>query len=218
MKLIKDANFRELYRRFVYIEDDELIKRLSSCNDDIKRRLNYDGMLCFGYIDYTSGLTLEVLSGASMDKDGINIGDRIDETRLSIRIGGFSDNCVFEDVSCKELLDMHSDYIRKLLEIYEKDNDAVAIREVEELDPYRNQDYPDDVQVYLYIKGKKAEIVWVRLYGLGDDEITGILLNEPGQDFGVHKCDIIGFSECNVENGKILLSSLKVYGNYKREI
>ncbi len=96
MKLIKDANFRELYRRFVYIEDDEIIKRLSSCNDDIKRRLNYDGMLCFGYIDYTSGLTLEVLSGASRDKDGINIGDRIDETRLSIRIGGFSDNCVFE--------------------------------------------------------------------------------------------------------------------------
>ena len=113
---------------------------------------------------------------------------------------------------------MHIDYLKKLLSIFETNEAVVATRDVEELDPFRNREYPDDVQVYVAAKGMQIELVWVRLYGLQDNEITGILLNEPDQDFGIHERDIIGFFPSKIGDKDILLSSLKTYGKYNGEM
>lgn len=219
MKRINEANFRAIYHRFLYIEDKQTQNKLIECIEDakIKEQLNYDGLLCFGYIDYTRGLTLEVLSGAKVTEKGLSVGDKIGKTRLFIRVGGFSDDCLYDDYSCDELLDMHADYLKRLLSIHEKNETVIATRDVEELDPFRNREYPDDVQVYIASKGMQIELVWVRIYGLNDNEITGILLNEPNQNFGIHENDIIGFYPFKIADKKILLSSLKTYGKYRGE-
>jgi len=61
------------------------------------------------------------------------------------------------------------------------------------LDQFRAKGFPHDVQVLLFAKEKSPEMVWARTRWY--DERTGIftciLLNEPNQDFKVHKNETV---------------------------
>ena len=75
---------------------------------------------------------------------------------------------------------------------FEKDyEEAVDIRKILKLDEFRDPQFPDNIEVVLLAKGLEQEKVWIRATQFGLNCIYGILLDEPQQDFGVHKDDLI---------------------------
>lgn len=75
------------------------------------------------------------------------------------------------------------------------------------LDDSRHEYYIDDVQVYLVKEKNNPEVCWVRICGLGDKYLMGILLNEPNQNFGYHEGEKIAFFAQKMDNHKIILIS-----------
>ena len=74
------------------------------------------------------------------------------------------------------------------------------------LDACRSPEYPDDVLVYLIQDEKTIEgCWWVRIEGIVERHLKGILLNEPDQDFSRHKGDLIEFFVNQMEDGQIVL-------------
>lgn len=56
-----------------------------------------------------------------------------------------------------------------------------------------NNEYPDDVLVYLIKDGLEVEGCWTRIVSVEENFLVGKLVNEPKQDFGYHEGDLIGF-------------------------
>ena len=73
-----------------------------------------------------------------------------------------------------------------MLKHYDVSEEIEKSREMVFLDGQRHEENVDDVLVYLMRDGLQPEGCWTRISGLGDHWLMGILLNEPGQDFGYH--------------------------------
>ena len=61
--------------------------------------------------------------------------------------------------------------------------------------------------VVQFKSGLKTEGCWVRIAGLSDNFIIGILLNEPEQNFGYHKGEKIGFFVYEMDDKEIICYS-----------
>ena len=98
--------------------------------------------------------------------------------------------------------------VKQINEWYDTDNSAKEeIRSFEFLDQFRHPSFPDDI-VVLFLRGdNNPEKVWVTANHLSDQKIMGELLNEPNQDFGVHKGDTIRIIPYQDPNGKMLCFS-----------
>ena len=99
-------------------------------------------------------------------------------------------------------------------ECYSNANDEKT-RSFEMLDPFRHEDYPDDVLVLIINhQYRKKEQIWVRLnkYIGKDDSIdafTGVLLDEPFDDiYGMHYNDEILIGYITPEDGDPFLVGL----------
>ena len=104
------------------------------------------------------------------------------------------------------------------------------------LDGCRNDKWIDDVLVYLMKGGCEAEGCWVRVSGLEEHSLKGVLLNEPNSDLGCHEGNEIEFSLqimdkqviccaffddelCgeDLENGRALKLALERYNTFRTE-
>ena len=100
----------------------------------------------------------------------------------------------------------YSEIINKLHQ-YDVNKEIEITREMTFLDACRDKEYIDDVMVYFIKEGNKPEECWVRIVGLKENFLIGILLNEPYQEFGCHKRDKITFFVQETEDGKIICIS-----------
>ena len=74
MHSVKDANFREFYHKFVYIECRDILEKL------MKDFLNEDdtGAIAYGYIDEQAGLSFQIAKLASLKDNNLYIRDSIE--------------------------------------------------------------------------------------------------------------------------------------------
>ena len=86
-------------------------------------------------------------------------------------------------------LEKHVEYANEITESYRKDLKLEAFRMLDLIDESRENDYPDDILVYFYSEGFNVEGMWVRGEELNEGYITGTLLNQPNQDFGISSGD-----------------------------
>lgn len=72
-----------------------------------------------------------------------------------------------------------------------------------------NQEDQNILMMYWYIlkDGNKPEGCWVRIEGLAEHQIIGILLNEPDQDFDYHEGERIAFYVHQTDEKEIVLCS-----------
>ena len=196
----KDTGFRAFYKTFVALMlTDDLRDSLHGFPGEDKANC----LLTYGYIDPEAGLTLEVLAGGEITEAGARFFDGNDEIRSMIRIQSA------ENVEClwlKDLENLTKHYQKKLeqLRSYDASDEVEKTRSMEFLDESRDLYRVDDVLVYLTREGLEPEGCWVRIFGLGDHWLMGHLLNEPGQDFGYHMGEEIGFFLREVDNGKVI--------------
>ncbi len=82
---------------------------------------------------------------------------------------------------------------------YESDENE-GLHDRKDLDHLRDKHNPDDVMVILRRKGEeKGEGVWVRLEGVTEMFIIGELLNDPYDDYGYHKGDMVCIREVEAD-------------------
>lgn len=164
-----DYSFRDLDKRWVGIENKKCCKKIG-------KKLRLKNLACpvFGYfyIDKEYGLSLRIVG--NVEKDGRN-KLYLDEELL------FDSELVLDyDFISKfevELLDAEvvkviegSYVLENKLDIHYKNvNNFLMTREQTELDSFRNEQFPDDVQVLLVNKGDNPdELLWVRIEGIMD--------------------------------------------------
>ena len=80
------------------------------------------------------------------------------------------------------------------------------MREFKFLDSVRHPEYPDIVLVMLFKEGMQAEKVWVHCMAFSENELSGKLLTEPKQNFGIHPGNIIGFTPVPQKDGIMCIS------------
>lgn len=203
-KPFDNQNFRSFYHKIVYLRSSYLTNLCKAMN--LESNENTDGILAYGYIDATAGLSFKLICCAGFDDYGqIVLSKENREECTTIR---------YDSIKSAEFLDMMetnvdlSDYnslIELVFEVYDTRNKNLEmLRAFDFLDSSRYPGYPDDVKVLLYKENIPSEWIWVRCRDINNADrlLLGELLNEPYGPFGVHKGNIIGFRYVEEESGE----------------
>ncbi len=171
-------------------------------NDDFEERYRniqidkpLNATLAFVYVDHTAGLSVMILACGYTDSKGmIHVYKRekfdqlINARRNSIADFEFeflNDTSIAGDFD----LEYYKPYAQEMFEHY-NDNDMIyALRIAKELDGFRDDDFPDDILVHFFKKGRKPEGMWLRYESFDGGLIEGVLLNQPHQDMGINEGD-----------------------------
>lgn len=208
MKKIQEVDFRQLYHKLLYIRCPELIEKLAKNGWEIIN--NCDGVIAYGYIDEQCGLSFQIFGAASV-KDGVEIvkESKDEKIMLILRRGSVAENYF---VNLQELGISYPEYdswIKMIRDNYDTKNKAKEeMRQMDFLDAFRNDDYPDDVRVVIFSEGLQPEQVWMKCCDITEEMLFGTLLNEPNQDYGVHEGDKIGFVPIKTEEGLLLVAHI----------
>lgn len=185
-----EVGFRAFYNNFIAVPLKDNLKDLIK---DFQGADKANYLLTYGYIDHTTGLTLEVLAAAFKGNEGFLFAAGNPEISLKIRIENvMDDECFYFDDEDGKMYKSYADKIESL-KIYYAGDEVEESRNMRFLDPSRSPEYPDDLLVYLVKDGNELEGCWVRIEALGEHNMIGTLLNEPDQDFGCHIDDRIEF-------------------------
>ena len=197
----KDVDFRVICNNFcIFSLSDNLRKKLKKAETTglIKNIDKAKSILTYGYIDHSAGLTLELLATCMTDKNGTFQFFDVDNTTLKIRIGMVKEDdfMLYDDIGDK-LKTRYKDKVNMILSSYKVSKDVENIRKIEILDSLRSKEYPDDVLVVFQKDEYKeyGEACWVRIEKTEKKEnyFSGILLNEPEKDFGIHNGEKVFF-------------------------
>lgn len=206
---VGETDFRALYHQIIYVNPSselQLILRqhFSEIADD-------DGVLAYGYIDEQAGFSFRLLCSANIRNNRLSRGRFIGDTFMIVRRAQMND-CNYTDLDYCDI--DTSDFEAALQSINEnykcKNEQTEKMRSFAFLDGVRSVEFPDDIQIVLFQKGMQPEQVWVKCWSFTDNELYGMLLNEPNQDFGVHYGSIIGFAPIKQENGILCVYNGKI--------
>ena len=145
---------------------------------------------------------MEVIAAAVKSEGGFSFKATNPSLSSKIRISNIEDDEVF--YFNEEDLKEHYAYKLDLLENYNVSKEIERSRNLEVLDRFRSQEFPDDVFVYMIKDENNIEKCCVRIEGLSDPKIFGILLNEPEQDFSCHKGDSVEFIIHQTKEGELI--------------
>lgn len=204
MKLkYSEVGFRAFYHHFILVPLNDRLRKAAEYFPGVDK---VDYVLTYGYIDHTAGMTLEILAAAIWDEDGFLFGEPNLKVSSKIRIGFLmNEECyAIADEENLRLYEKYATCVDRLAD-YAVGEEVEDCRKMAFLDACRSPEYPDDVLVYLIQDEKTIEGCWVRIEGIVERHLKGILLNEPDQDFSCHKGDLIEFSVNQMEDGQIVL-------------
>ena len=146
MKPITEYNFREICEQFVKIEPPIGVGNLLN---------NPEYLIAFGYIDPVVGTSFQVL--------GVMNNNEITEIKDVITLR-YSENYVLEPMKYEEMpssMILTGSNIR-LKSRESKSDNQLAFRYIEDFDPYRDNQFPDDIFIPVYKNIKLEKIyIWV---------------------------------------------------------
>lgn len=196
LKPLANTTFRDFYKRLVFVESRELLASLIAMGYEHSE--DDSGVLAYGYVDTSAGLSLSVICCAGIKEDNSwHISTHKTDTMFAARYGSFNDAKVLNMLDTNADLSDYNYLVEIINNGYNPKNEAVEyMRRFEFLDEHRHPSHPDDIGVVLFGYGNGLEKVWVRCVGYNEKtkEMYGQLLNEPNQDFKTHRGNIIGFS------------------------
>ena len=199
--ILKEVGFRPVYHYVCAFElNDELRELIRECPDAEKA----SHAVFYGYIDPKDGLMLEVLCAGKQAPKYFYFKDIYQGGRLTIPASKL------ETVEFIFFPDLEPRFYKKLLprietlKEYDGQEKLEETRKMDFLDSLRSLQYPDDVKVVLQKDGFKPEEVWVSLTEPGDHELLGTLLNQPVQDYGIKKGEVIAFNVKETDDKKML--------------
>lgn len=212
----KDHGFRPLYKNFCIYPMNQVLKNALKDEKGIDEA---DGVMVYGYIDHVAGNTVEFIALTKrMDDEKYSFIKLPDDARFFARV----ENLAEEEFQFVERGDGHlyEKFKFKIdrLAFYDMNEDMVKSRTLTFLDEFRYPYSYDDVKVILYKEGLELEGVWVKIESLGKGTITGTVMNEPKQDFGVSTGSRIAFIvNESKDKERSLISNLTLGRRYSAE-
>ncbi len=179
-----DVGFRAVYHNFCVFPLTDAVR---GALEGFPGASVAEAALLYGYYDREAGITLEVLAGAIRGDKGWRFADTLDDIRSFIRIEAVQDAdfSVLRDPD-EELVNRYGKKL-EILKGYDASEEIEKSRSFDFLDDARHPIYIDDVQVILAKDGLRPECCWARMNDVSERRLWAKLLNEPDQDFGIHK-------------------------------
>ncbi len=186
MKLV-ETGFRPCFGQFAAFEvPPEVQKRIRP------GKKVADCLLTWGYLDREGTPTLQVLCAGSRAGTLYHFEEEVqagEPVWLKAREAAqFPYECFASQKAYFER--RFSDMLARTRE--EVSEQLQQLRNMELLDESREADSFDVVRVELLCGNRGAEVCRVRLTGLGETWIEGVLLEEPSQDLGCHRGETLG--------------------------
>ena len=164
-----DVSFRDLDRKWIGIENKKFCKKIAK---KIKMKALKCPIFGYFYIDKEMGMSLRIIG--NIEKDGRNKlyldEEMIIDNDLVVDydfVSKFEVEVIDDEVA--RVIEGSNILENKLKEHYKNINNFLDTRERVELDPFRNEQFPDDIQVLLVNKGDDPdELLWARIEGIMD--------------------------------------------------
>lgn len=200
LKKLGDEKWRDICNSIVYVRCPAMLETLAKAGFEVDSR--NDGFICVCFIDHMEGMSFYVIAAAHIRNENIFICKENKSSQLIIRMQALKE-CLYLNQNYMNMDFLRWDsYIRSVIHDYEEPyEEAVEIRDIMELDEFRNPVSPDEIEVLLIGKETGQERVMVRAEKYGDNCLKGILLNEPESAIGIHKGDEIDFMLVEREGG-----------------
>lgn len=199
---VDEKSFRELYRQICLLEDNELVAKTNLREVfDFPPDEKLDGFLTYAHVA-ENNFVLEILAGAQISGGRVKVFPASYKKSKKFKRGEVA------DAEIKILTADYSVAFRDRIQLI-TDRKPDAAREqtrlIKTLDDFRHPDYPDDVAIYFFGENHRPELLWVRCKSVAENILTGELLVEPRQNFGVHAGDNVKFGVAEVNAQNILI-------------
>lgn len=193
LKPLDTLFWRNIISSLIYIRCPDEIKSLKKAKYHINSQ--DDGIFAVCYLDHRNGISFEVLATAHLSESEIIISRINNRTPKVYRMESFLKNdALTQDFFEKETIKFQ-DKLSSITDAYNYDyQEAIETRKITELDPFRFNQFPDDIKILIIGKKITTEEIWVRANHMEGTTIFGELLNEPNQDIGLHCGDVISFN------------------------
>ena len=199
---VDEKSFRELYRQICLLTDTALVEKISPREVfDFPPDEKLDGFLTYAHVA-ENNFVFEILAGAQ------TAGGRVKVFPASYKKSRKLKRNEIGDADVKILTADYSVAFRDRIQmIVDRNVDAAReqTRLIKTIDVFRHPDYPDDVVVYFFGENQRPELLWVRCHAVDENILSGELLLEPQQNFGVHTGDEIKFGVAQVNAQNILI-------------
>ena len=195
-----ELDLQDYYLRPTIIEHMIDKEQASSCFDALNAKsASFNSIAGIPYIDNSKGLVIDCFALTDFESREIRAKVKKD-TRLIIQAVGLEKNQVkvlseheVEETNYKEEMEA---IFKSCFESSERE----ITRGLTGVNRLRQFGSPDDILVILRKQGEEPEGVWMKLEKYSEDSrLSGMLLNEPYSDFGLHVGD----------NHEILLSMIE---------
>lgn len=211
----EETGFRGFYHQLCVVHINDYLDE-KVCNVPESDIANC--VLTWGYFDTTGKFTLEIVSLALSKEEQTQYADPLKE-RVIIDPDQIKDaqfRILFDIDTFKMIYNSYKDKIESMPE--EEPNAFIdRTREISVIDPFRDEEYLDIVEVYLTKEGREPEMCHVKLKVFDGVYLYGTLLDEPKQDFGTHKGYDVGFWVRKVDDGLRCVSNLDIVNIWRRE-
>lgn len=211
------TNFRDVYHKLAIVLDNGYCFNTFNLMNPktVPEGIEANSALVYGYIDSTCGLSYKVLGLTYYEDGDYTLIWPNEEIGLTVRGESFQ-NFEIIPIENKALAKRYAREIQITNECYQAGESLERTREFEELDSYRHEYFPDDVQVYIRnFDLKKQEQIWARLKSYAGKTEDGCLvfvaslLNEPFADiYGMHYNDEIYICLMYFKDGDTILAGL----------
>ena len=197
---LEKENWRDICNSIVYLRCPKMLEVVKKAGFEVDPR--NDGVLALCFIDHEQGLSFYVIAAAHIRADNIFVSKENPASQVLLRASSMQNALCLKSDYINADVSRYESYVTQIVRQYEYGlDDAIKMRGITELDDFRKPFFPDDVEVLLLSKGLEQERVFVRLCKYGQGCLYGELLDEPDQDFGIHKGQIIDFMVLQREGG-----------------
>ena len=188
---LSDESWRNISNSIVYIRCKEKLELLKKAGFDVDSR--NDGFLAMCFVDHVQGVLFSVIAAAHLRDTNIFVSKENKTSSLILKAVDLQD-CLYLNQNNMEVdLSHYYSYAGDIMKEYEKGfEEAIAIRDIMELDDFRNPFAPDEIEVLL-IGSFGQERVYVRAERFGDNRLYGVLLDSPKLAAGLKQGDEIDF-------------------------
>lgn len=200
---VEEIFFRDMYHQICLLTGKNVVAAVKLTDVfDFPPDEKLDGFLTYAYIDAET-FVFEILAGAKLNAKSLKVFPVRYEKSVKLK------RSQIEDANLKILTDEYAiafrDRIQMIIDRISVDDACENTRLIKTIDAFRHPHYPDDVVVYFFGAEHKPELLWARCKSVDENILTGELLNEPRQNFGVHAGDKIKFGVAQINAQNILI-------------
>ncbi len=189
---LEKEDWHNICNSIVYVRCRDKMEVLRKAGFEVDPR--NDGILALCFIDHNEGLSFYVIAAAHIRADNIFVSKENKASCVILRAVAMPFALCLKSDFINADAAQYEAYVTQIVRQYEYGlDDAIKMRGITELDGFRKPFFPDDIEVLLLAKGLEQERVFVRACKYGEGCLYGQLLDEPDQDFGVHKDEVIDF-------------------------